>query len=134
MKLIYPACFYKDEESDAYSVEVPDLPGCASGGNNLTEAILMGIDAASGWILGELEDGQPVPMPSPLHEIKPEEGGFVSLLVLDIDDYAKKYGSGTVHRDIAIPAWLNTFAESQHINFSQLMQETLMEKHRQQYV
>ena len=34
---------------------------------------------------------------------------------------------------IEVPAYLNAFAESQHINYSQLLQEDLAEKHRQQY-
>ena len=38
-------------------MEVPDLPGCTSGGATLAEAIIMGSDAASGWVLTELEDG-----------------------------------------------------------------------------
>lgn len=45
---------------------IPDLPGCVSGGNTLTEAILMGMNAASGWMLDELEDGKTVPAASPL--------------------------------------------------------------------
>ncbi len=69
MKLTYPACFYPDEEKQgAYAVEVPDLPGCVSGGGTLAEAILMGMDAASGWVLDELEDGKPAPAASPLED------------------------------------------------------------------
>ena len=93
MKLKYPACFYKDEESGAYSVEVPDLPGCATGGNSLADAMLMGIDAASGWILTELEDGRPIPMPSTIESIHIGPNGFIQMLVLDMDAYTKKYGS-----------------------------------------
>ncbi|MCL1893469.1 MAG: type II toxin-antitoxin system HicB family antitoxin [Holophagaceae bacterium] len=127
MKLTYPACFYKDDESDAYGVEVPDLPGCASGGKDLTEAILMATDAASGWILGELEDGQPIPKPSAPHEIKPEDGGFVSLLVLDMDEYAKNHGNEAVRKEITVPAWINTFAQTRHIDYSQLVQQQIAE-------
>ncbi len=93
MKLTYPACFYPDEEKrGAYAVVVPDLPGCVSGGSTLADAILMGTDAASGWVLDELEDGKPAPKASPLESIVPDPGGFVSMLVLDMDAYAEKYG------------------------------------------
>lgn len=34
--------------------EIPDLPGCVTDGDSLVEAIDAGIDAASGWILGEI--------------------------------------------------------------------------------
>jgi predicted RNase H-like HicB family nuclease len=135
MKLSYPAIFYPCEEG-GYAVEVPDLPGCVSQGETIAEAILMGIDAASGWILDELEDGKPAPPASSLESIKPEDGenGFVSLLALDMDGYAEKFGTKTVQKNISIPAWLNTFAESQHIDYSHLIQESLTEKHRQLYI
>ena len=95
MKLSYPAVFYPEDEGEAYTVVVPDLPGCMSCGDNLAEAILMGIDAASGWIRTSLEDGEDIPPPSPLESIKPDEEigvGFVNWIALDIEAYAKKYG------------------------------------------
>ncbi|MDR1132691.1 MAG: type II toxin-antitoxin system HicB family antitoxin [Synergistaceae bacterium] len=125
MKLIYPACFYKDENTGAYAVEVPDLPGCATGGDTLADAVLMGIDAASGWVLTELEEGRPAPAASAVDAVRPERGGFVSLLVLDMGAYAEKYGGKAVRKNLTIPAWLNTFAEANHVNFSQVLQDSL---------
>ncbi len=93
MKLTYPACIYPDEEKKgAYAVVVPDLPGCVSGGESLADAILMATDAASGWILDELEDGKAAPKASSMESVIPEPGGFISILVLDMDSYAEKYG------------------------------------------
>ncbi|MDR1159040.1 MAG: type II toxin-antitoxin system HicB family antitoxin [Syntrophomonadaceae bacterium] len=131
MKLTYPAIFYKDDETGAYAVEVPDLPGCVTGSDTLADAILMGIDAASGWVLDELEDGRRVPDASVLEAIKAGPGGFVSLLVLDMDAYAEKYGNKAVRKNLTIPAWLNTFAEANHVNFSQVLQDTLTEMYLQ---
>ena len=126
MKLTYPACFYPDEDKkDAFAVVVPDLPGCVSGGDTLADAILMGTDAASGWVLDELEDGKPAPPASALDSVVPDAGGFVSMLVLDMDAYAEKYGDKAVRKNLTIPAWLNTFAEKNHINFSQVLQDSL---------
>ena len=130
MKLTYPANFYKGE--GGYSVEVPDLPGCTSGGTSLAEAIIMGTDAASGWILAELENGKPAPKSSLIEDICPEAGGFVSMLVLDMDVYAEKYGNKAVRKNLTIPAWLNTFAEKKHINFSQVLQDSLVALYRKE--
>jgi predicted RNase H-like HicB family nuclease len=130
MKLTYPAIFYEGE--GGYAVEVPDLPGCVSGGGSLVEAILMGVDAASGWLLTELEDGKPVPEASPLEAIHPDQGGFVSILVLDMDAYTEKYGSKAIRKNLTIPAWLNTFAEARHINFSQVLQDSLIAVYKQE--
>lgn len=127
MKLTYPACFYPClEKIGGYTVEVPDLPGCVSEGDTLADAILMATDAASGWVLDELEDGKNAPPASPLESIVPESGGFVNMLVLDMDTYAEKYGDKAVRKNLTIPAWLNTFAENNHINFSQVLQDSLI--------
>ena len=48
------------------------------------------------------------------------------MLVLDIDAYAEKYGDKAVRKNLTIPAWLNTFAEKNHINFSQVLQDSLI--------
>ena len=124
MQLTYPAVFYKGE--GGYAVEVPDLPGCSSGGTTLAEAIVMGTDAASGWVLTELEDGKSVPKASPLEAIHPRKGGFISMLVLDMDSYTEKYGNKAVRKNLTIPAWLNTFGEEKNINFSQVLKESLI--------
>ncbi|MDR3363971.1 MAG: type II toxin-antitoxin system HicB family antitoxin [Clostridiales Family XIII bacterium] len=127
MKLVYPAIFYPCEEG-GFTVAVPDLPGCVSEGDTLEEAIGMGIDAAGGWILGEWESGNPVPSASDIKEIK--AGGadaFTSVLVLDMDAYAEKFGSKAVRKNLTIPAWLNTFAESHDINFSKVLQDALFD-------
>ena len=119
------------KKKGGFTVEVPDLPGCVSEGSTLAEAILMGTDAASGWVLDELEDGKPAPEASPLERIIPEAGGFVSMLVLDMDAYAEKYGEKAVRKNLTIPAWLNTFAENNHINFSQVLQDSLTSLYQQ---
>lgn len=132
MKLVYPACFYQDEETGNFTVEVPDLPGCVTGGPTLADAISMAEDAASGWVLGELEDGKTVPTATAITDIRPDEGGFVSLLTLDMDTYAEKYGTKAVRKNLTIPAWLNTFAENQHINFSKVLSDALTAIYQQQ--
>lgn len=127
MKLIYPAVFKPfTDQSGGYVVEFPDLPGCVTEGKDLEQAIEMGIDAASGWILGELEDGEKIPRASDYSKITAETGCMINMLLLDIDAYEKKYGEKAVRKNLTIPAWLNTFAEKNNINFSKLLQDTLL--------
>ena len=112
MKLIYPAVFYPfTDESGGYTVEFPDLPGCITEGNDLEDAFEMAIDAASGWVLDELEEGNEVPKASAYADVKPREKGQVNIVLLDIDKYAEQYGKKAVRKNVTIPAWLNTFAE-----------------------
>lgn len=131
MKLIYPACFYPDdEEKDFYTVIFPDLSGAVTEGKTLAKAIEMATDCACGWILSAIEDNETIPEPSSADAIKPDEyeNGFVNFILLDIDAYAEKYGSKSVRKNCTIPAWLNTAAENANLNFSQILQNALLEK------
>ena len=127
-KLVYPAILYPFESDEGFTVEIPDLPGCVSQGNNLAEAIEMAIDAASGWLLDELEDGNILPKASTLESVEAEDDGFVQYLILDIDSYAEKYGNKAVRKNLTIPSWLNTIAEKQNINFSEVLKDALIDK------
>ena len=130
MKLIYPAIFSPCMEKEGYTVEVPDLPGCVTEGDDLADAIEMATDAASGWILGELEDGNNIPSPSEgrVKGNKEVIDSFINMLVLDMDAYSEKYGSKAVRKNITIPAWLNTYGEKNHINFSKVLQDALLKQ------
>ena len=133
-KLLYPACFYPCEEQEGYTVVVPDLPGCVTQGGSLIDAIGMAVDAASGWILDEMEDGNPIPPASNVEDVQANErpGGFVNLIVLDMDAYAEKYGEKAVRKNLTIPAWLNTYAEANNINFSRVLQDALVAMYQKQ--
>jgi len=130
MKLAYPAIITYCEDDNSYSVEFPDLPGCVSGGFSLIEAIEMGVDAASGWILTEIEDGNVIPKASDPREINiADDKSFINMLVLDMDSYSKKYSSKCIRKNITLPKWVNTLAEKNNVNFSQLLQNTIVEKY-----
>ena len=129
MKLIYPACFYEEKEG-GYSVEIPDLLGCITQGNNLEQALEMAEDAALGWILTSIEDEEEIPKASNIKDLKlKNQNGFVTLLSLDIDKYTEKYGTKkSVKKTLTIPEWLNKRAEKIGINFSKTLQEALLNK------
>ena len=94
----------------------------------------MAVDAASGWILDEMEDGNPIPPASNVEDVQADErpGGFVNLIVLDMDAYAEKYGEKAVRKNLTIPAWLNTYAEANNINFSRVLQDALVAMYQKQ--
>ena len=66
-----------------------------------------------------------------MESIIPETDGFVSMLVLDMDAYAEKYGEKVARKNLTIPAWLNTFAENNHISFSQVLKDSLTALYQQ---
>ena len=126
MKLVYPACFCLE----GYSVEVPDLKGCITQGDTLEEALQMAEDAALGWLLTSVEEGEELPSPSNIQDIKLDgKGSFVSLLLLDLTAYTQKYGARkSVKKTLTIPMWLNERAEKCGINFSKTLQDALITK------
>lgn len=129
MKLVYPACFYLEEDG-GYSVEVPDLKGCITQGDSLEEALQMAEDAALGWLLTSVEEGEELPNPSNIKDIKLDrKDSFVSLLLLDLTAYTQKYGTRkSVKKTLTIPMWLNERAEKCGINFSKTLQDALISK------
>lgn len=115
MKLSYPICLYLNDSG--YTVIVPDPPGCVTEDKSFSDAIYMAIDAASLWVLDELEEGRKPPKASDPSRIKADEygGGIVSVILLDMDAYTEKHGKKAIRKNCTIPAWLNTAAEAQHI-------------------
>lgn len=134
MRLAYPIVLSPFEDgSGGYTVEVPDLPGCVTEGRDLADALLMAEDAASGWVLTELEEGSPAPKASELSGIRTESSDqLVSMVALDMDSYAAKYGSKAVRKNVTIPAWLDTWAESAGINYSGALRDALETKYAAQ--
>ncbi|MCQ2498243.1 MAG: type II toxin-antitoxin system HicB family antitoxin [Lachnospiraceae bacterium] len=122
MKLYYPAIFVPYMGS--FTVEFPDLPGCVTQGDSLEEAFEMAEDAACGWILTSIEDGEEIPSPSYVGKMDVAEG-FINYITLDIDEYAKRHSTKAVKKTLTIPEWLNQLAEQQGINFSRELQNAL---------
>lgn len=90
MKLYYPALFIPYE--NGYTVEFPDLPGCVTQGDSLEDAFEMAEDAACGWILTSIEDGEDIPSPTKIDSINVDKG-FVNYVTLDISEYARLYST-----------------------------------------
>jgi predicted RNase H-like HicB family nuclease len=131
MKLAYPIILtpYEDH-SGGYVVTAPDMPGLVTGGDDLAEALDMATDAASGWVLTKLESGHHEPHATNVADIKPSgTTDIVSLISLDMDAYAKKYGKKSVRKNVTIPAWLDTFAEHNGSNYSQVLRDGLEDKY-----
>ena len=127
MKRAYPAIFehFIEDGEEGYTVEFPDLKGCVTEGFNQAEAIFMAEDAASGWILGELEEGDSIPKPSDISTIKIPADGFVSMIALDMDTYSEKYGKKAVKKTLTLPAWMNTYVETHGISCSKVLQDAV---------
>ena len=87
----------------------------------------MATDAASGWILDSIENGESIPAATTnISDIQLDEpGGIINFIMLDVDSYAEKIGEKAVRKNCTIPAWLNVAAERKNINFSAVLQSAL---------
>lgn len=125
MKLIYPACFYL-EETGQYSVIFPDFNNTGTYGNDLNDALDMAVDFLGCCLLGNIERGEEIPKPSEIKTIKPDnDNGFVTLVSIDLTEYERLNGNKAVKKTLTLPAWLNTLAEKNNINFSALLQQAI---------
>lgn len=124
-KRLYPAVFTK--EDNCYWVRFPDMPGCFSEGNSLEEAYEMSQEAMGLWL--ENADGVfKTPESSDLSDIKLSENEQIVLVEFDPIAYIKRTSARSVKKTLTIPEWLNTLAEENNINFSNVLQTALKEK------
>ena len=65
----YPIVIERGDDTHAFGVVVPDLPGCFSAGDTLEEAFDMAKEAVEGWLEVCLDDGAEIPKPSSLEAI-----------------------------------------------------------------
>ncbi|MBR4471939.1 MAG: type II toxin-antitoxin system HicB family antitoxin [Erysipelotrichaceae bacterium] len=129
-KIYYPAVFHVAEDVGGYWIEFPDLPGCFSQGKNDIESLEMAKDALSLWLdkTDELFEKE-IEKPSSLSEIQKNYPNEIVMLVEgDPDYYARKYNTKAVKKTLSIPQWLNDKAIKANINFSQVLQEALINK------
>jgi predicted RNase H-like HicB family nuclease len=80
--MAYIAYLHKNKKSD-YGVSFPDFPGCITAGMTLEEARCMAAEALSFHIAGMQEDGEAIPEPSTLDDLKndPAMKGAIAFLV-----------------------------------------------------
>lgn len=125
-RLFYPAVFHKAEEG-GFWVTFPDIPECMTQGEDMQQAYGMATEAL-GLSLTTMEVGKEgFPKASAPEDID-TEGGFLVIVEFDMAEYRRKHCSRAVKKTLSIPEWLNEAAMRQNINFSQVLQEALMQK------
>ncbi|MBU5451393.1 type II toxin-antitoxin system HicB family antitoxin [Acetivibrio sp. MSJd-27] len=123
MRLVYPAIFHKD--NGAYWAEFPDLEGCQTYGKDLNDTLFQAKEALEVYCITLLEQEQKLTAPSRIEDIETDSSSFVNLVDIEIKNYISK--SKAVKKTLTIPAWLNDAAKSENINFSQVLQDALIE-------
>lgn len=76
----YPAIVEKGDT--AYGIFFPDLPGCVTAAATAQEAVLLAEEALNGHLAVMADFGDPIPAPSQIDAIHPEEGSIEVARVL----------------------------------------------------
>lgn len=95
-KYAYPAVFVK-ESTGLYAIRFPDLPGCYTSGENLIDAFEMAADVLAFTLCDMETNGEAIPVPSDLSEVKTDEG-FVNYVFCDTDGYEITNSEGAVQQ------------------------------------
>ncbi len=126
-KYAYPAIF-TPEEDGSFSINFPDLEGCYTCGDSIEDGIEMAQDALALILYGYEKDGRSIPTPSSPSQFSLSENEFVNYIACDTMKYRKMYNNKAVKKTLTIPEWLNESASALGLNFSQVLQEALLQK------
>ena len=126
-KLFYPAIFHVAEEG-GFWITFPDLPECMTQGDSMQEAYEMAVDALGFALTSREQEKQEIPTASEVNQIPVGKDEYCVIIEFDMLAYKKRTNSKAVKKTLSIPEWLNEEAVSLGINFSQVLQEALMQK------
>ena len=127
MKKTYPVILSQGEKFViAY---VPDFD-INTQGTDITDAIEMTRDAIGVVGIDMEDDGEVLPEPTAVSEVKVDTAaGIVTLVDVDFGEYRRKNDIGgdiwAVKKNCTIPSWLNFEAEKAGVNFSAILTAAL---------
>ncbi len=113
---------------DGISISFPDLPGCLSCADSEEEGVRMAEDALGLYLFGMEEDGEEIPAPTRIQDIRLETNQVPVLISVYMPLVKASIKPVTVKKTLTIPNWLNIKAEQAGINFSQTLQNALKQQ------
>lgn len=122
VKSIYPIILHP-EHGGGYSVDIPDLE-IGTQGETVAECIDMARDAIGLWGICQQDEGRTIPEPSCLVP-SCAENEIATLVDVDFDAYRRANDLRAVRKNVTLPSWLCSLAESAGVNFSQVLQDGL---------
>lgn len=121
---VYPAVFY--DEPDGISIEFPDLPGCLPCADTMEEAFRNAKEALQLHLYGMEEDGEPIPEPSRVSNVKPKDDvGSVVMIEAWMPPFREKMLNKSIAKTVTIPRWLDILARREKVSYSHLLQDSL---------
>ncbi len=125
MKDNYSFIAILEYEEKGISISFPDLPGCLPCAETTNQALLAAKEALGLHLWGMEQDNEPIPEPSSLDDIEISEHCIPLLVDVFMPPVRERINNRSVNRTVTLPAWLNSAALENNINFSQVLQEAL---------
>jgi len=122
-RYFYPAVFTY-EAGQEIAVVFPDLD-CATSGATDDEALLSARELLGIVLYGLEQDGEVIPAPSELRDIRLEANERAVLVDVYMPSVRLAQTNKSVNRTVTLPAWMNAAAIEKGINFSQVLQDAL---------
>ena len=126
MKYVYTAVF-TPEENGLFSVNFPDIQGCYTSGDDMSDAVYMAQDVLCLTLYDLEQDKKPIPKASKPQDIRITAEQFTSVIAVETETYRRFYENKSVKKTLTIPMWLNERAEQANVNFSGVLQSALKE-------
>ena len=114
MKYVYPAIFTSTKEG--FLVRFPDLESCYTDGEDMKDAFINAEDVLN-LVLWNMEESK---------NISCDTDSFISLVSADTLAYRKLHDTKAVKKTLSIPRWLDTMALEKNVNFSNILQNALI--------
>ena len=122
-RYFYPAVFTYTPGQEI-AVDFPDLKAATSGTNE-DDALISARELLGCVLFGLEEDGEKIPSPTPLSDLKVKENERAVLVDVYMPSIRMAQVNRSVNRTVTLPAWLNAAALEHNINFSQILQDAL---------
>ena len=113
---------------NVYYAKVPDIPGCITTANSLSEAIDLITDALCGCLTVLEDEGIAPSSPTPQSGIKHDADSILTIIRADTIKYRSATDTKSVRKNVSLPAWMSALADKRGINCSKVLQDALLAK------
>lgn len=124
MRKAYKIVLTPDDQG--YLVTVPDF-NCNTEGKDIADALFMARDVIGAMGITLQDMGRDIPEPDTI-DFTAEAKDIVTYVDVDFMEYRKRAENKKVKKTLTIPSWLNEKAEAEHINFSRVLEEALINR------
>ena len=107
---------------------LPGFPRMYDTGENMQNAYEMAWDALGLAVVSRIENRESLPPATEPYAITAVSDTFCIIVPFDLIAYQKKHNSKAIKKTLSIPEWLNEAATDMNVNFSQVLQDALIQK------